>query len=128
MNPIIWRKGVCDPHIKVFIDKVYLYATHDNEGHSSDFNMTDWQIWSSVDLVNWTYENTEYPENYYCGPIDQCWATDAEYKNGKYYWYFSVGAMEIGVGVSDSPGGPFTDALGKALVDRHTEPVNVPKW
>ena len=28
-NPIIPRMGVCDPHMHVFGDRVWLYATHD---------------------------------------------------------------------------------------------------
>ena len=127
MNPIIWRKGVCDPHVKVFQDRVYLYATHDNPGYDG-FNMTDWQIWSSKDLVNWQLDTTLYPKNFHCGEIDQCWATDAAYKNGKYYWYFSTGDWGVGVGVGDTPYGPFKDALGEALVDYKTPPLNVPKW
>ena len=127
MNPIIPHKGVCDPHIHIFNDKAYMYATHDNPGYDN-FNMTDWQIWMSDNLVDWTLEGVEKPEDYYCGPIDQCWATDAAYRNGKYYWYFSVGSDEIGVGVSESPHGPFQDALGKPLVSIDTQPKGISKW
>ena len=27
MNPIIFRQGVCDPHVHIFEGKAYLYAT-----------------------------------------------------------------------------------------------------
>jgi hypothetical protein len=127
-NPLIWRQGICDPHIHIYNGKAYLYATHDNPGQSS-FNMTDWKVYSSPDLVNWTLESTMYPSNFYCGPITNCWATDAAYKNGKYYWYFSDFMDSVGVGVSDSPGGPFTDALGRALVSKaDTAPTGISKW
>ena len=128
MNPIIWRQGVCDPHVHVFNDKVYLYATHDSSFGYGGFRMQDWQIWSSEDLVNWKLERTILPEEFYCGKLDQCWAVDAAYKDGKYYWYFSTGAWGVGVGVSDHPAGPFEDALGGPLVDFRDEPAGIPKW
>lgn len=128
MNPIIWRQGVCDPHVHVFEDKVYLYATHDSSFGAGGFRMLDWQIWSSVDLVNWKLERTILPEEFYCGKLDQCWAVDAAYRDGKYYWYFSTGAWGVGVGVSDHPAGPFEDALGSPLVDFRDEPAGIPKW
>ena len=28
-NPIIPRMGVCDPHIHIFENRAYLYASHD---------------------------------------------------------------------------------------------------
>ena len=129
MNPLIEHQGVCDPHIHIYEGKAYLYATHDNFiPGATNFQMTEWQIWSSEDLVHWKLECTEKPEEHYCGPLDQCWAVDAAYKNGKYYWYFSEGASAVGVGVSDSPAGPFKEALGHYLVGPDTPPVNVNKW
>lgn len=42
-------------------------------------------------------------------------------RNGKFYWYVTVShgtipGKGIGIAVSDSPTGPFKDALGKALI------------
>lgn len=127
MNPVIWREGVCDPHVKVFGGKVYLYATHDTPGYES-FHMADWQIWSSEDLIDWKLERVIDPAELHCGKIDQCWAVDAAWRDGKYYYYFSTGDWGVGVAVGDSPAGPFRDALGKALVDYDTEPLHVQKW
>lgn len=128
MNPLIWKKGICDPHIHIFEGKAYLYATHDAPGYEDNFHMEDWEIWSSEDLVNWKQETVIRPEQFYCGPLDQCWAVDAACANGKYYWYFSTGDWGTGVGVGDHPAGPFQDVLGKALVDYDTEPKMIPKW
>lgn len=128
MNPLIYRKGVCDPHIHIFEGKAYLYATHDAPGYTDQFCMEDWQIWSSDDLIDWKLERTVYPEEFYCGRLDQCWAVDAAYKDGKYYLYFSTGDWGVGVGVSEHPAGPFRDALGHALADQHTYPEGIPKW
>lgn len=128
MNPIIWREGVCDPHAHVFNNRVYVYASHDCPYGTDGFRMEDWQIWSSEDLVNWKLEQTIRPDSFYCGRLDQCWAVDAAYRDGTYYWYFSTGDWGVGVGRSDSPAGPFTDALGGPLVDHATEPAGIPKW
>lgn len=128
MNPLIWRKGVCDPHMHVFEDKVYLYATHDAPGHTDGFYMEDWQIWSSEDLIDWRLESVVRPEDFYCGGLNQCWALDAASKEGKYYLYFSTGDWGVGVGVSDNPAGPFEDVLGEALADYRVYPVGVQKW
>lgn len=129
MNPLIPMQGVCDPHIHIFDGKAYLYATRDNwVPGAKNFQMTEWQIWSSEDLVHWRLEQVTDPKNFYCGPIDQCWAVDAAQRNGKYYWYYSVGAQAVGVGISDSPAGPFQEALGHPLAGPDTPPVGMNKW
>jgi hypothetical protein len=79
--------------------------------------MQDWQIWSTANLVDWKLESTLRPEDLYMGPSEQCWAVDAATRNGKYFLYFSDGNQRTGVATSDSPGGPFIDALGKPLLD-----------
>jgi hypothetical protein len=116
-NPIIPGRGVCDPHIHIFNDRAYLYASHDLSPSNELWHMEDWQIWSSVDLVNWKLESTLRPEDLYMGASHECWAVDAATRNGKYFLYFSDGNQRTGVAVSDTPGGPFTDALGKPLLD-----------
>lgn len=128
MNPIIPREGVCDPHAHVFNGRVYVYSSHDCPGNTDGFRMENWQIWSSEDLISWKLERTIYPEAFYCGRLDQCWAVDAAYQNHVYYWYFSTGDWGVGVGKSTDPAGPFTDALGGPLVDFDTEPKGIPKW
>ena len=49
------------------------------------------------------------------------WAGHVVYRNGKFYWYICaehryIPGKAIGVAVSNSPTGPFTDARGTALV------------
>lgn len=124
-NPIIPNKGVNDPHIRIYEGKAYLYATHDRSIESDKFAMDDWWIWSSEDLVNWNLESVLKPEDTYLGkPFNQCWATDAAYRNGKYYWYFSEGNEQAGVVVGDSPAGPWLDPLGKPLLDSTLTPTD----
>ena len=46
----------------------------------------------------------------------ECWATDAAWTGGKYYFYVSAGPGTVGVMVADSPKGPWIDPIGKALM------------
>ncbi|NND08665.1 MAG: family 43 glycosylhydrolase [Saprospiraceae bacterium] len=124
-NPIVPDKGVNDPHIHIFEGKAYLYATHDRSIESKRFAMDDWWVWSSDDLVDWRLESVLKPEETYIGkPFDQCWATDAAYRNGQYYWYFSEGNQQCGVVVGDSPTGPWKDPLGKPLLYHELTPTD----
>ena len=115
-------QGVTDPHIHIFEDRAYLYASHDHSPANDRFDMRDWQVWSSDNLITWHWESTLRPEDTYIGkPVDYCWATDAVEKNGRYYWAFSDMNREgpgpqIGMVCSNNPGGPWHDVLGKPLL------------
>ena len=113
-------QGVNDPHIHIFDERAYLYASHDFSVENSRFVMKDWQVWSSDDLLNWKLESTLRPEDTYIGaPMDGCWATDAVEKDGRYYWAFSEvnpPCIQIGMVVSDAPAGPWCDELEKPLL------------
>lgn len=121
-NPVIPRLGICDPHIHIFNNRAYLYASHDRSIENKTWLMDDWQIWSSPDLVNWRFESDFNPKDTYIGTCERCWAVDAAKKNGQYYYYFSNGNDDIGVAVSKQPGGPFQDALKRPLLAKHATP------
>jgi hypothetical protein len=56
--------------------------------------------------------------------LTECWATDAaSFPDGKTFFYLSVGPKQIGVVVGDTPTGPFTDPLGKALIPEGLVPT-----
>ena len=122
-NPIISGEGICDPHLHVFGDKMYLYCSHDAQKEDRNFIMHDWCILSSSDMVHWEIESMPRPEDTYIGPTKDCWATDAAERNGKYYFYFSNGMTSTGVAVSDHPGKGFRDALGKPLLPKGLTPT-----
>lgn len=125
-NPIIPGIGVCDPHIRIYNDRAYLYATHDKSPESKGFVMDDWWIWSSPDLVDWQHECTIRPEDTYYGqPDPSCWAVDAMEKNGKHYFYFSRGPKTIGVMEAESPVGPWRDPLGTPLLAEGSVPTAI---
>ena len=123
-NPIVEGRGLCDPQVRVYDDKVYLYATHDALPGSKYFVMHEWWVWQSDDLLKWKQVSRLKPEEtYFKHPSSQCWATDAIQHNGKYYFYFSRGPEEIGVVEGDSPAGPWRDTIGKPLIARGSTPT-----
>ncbi|MGW1954469.1 family 43 glycosylhydrolase [Streptomyces sp. NPDC001920] len=102
-----------DPNIVRFGDTFYLYPTTDGfEGWSG----TRFKTYSSTDLVHWKDHGVILD----LGPDvswadSRAWAPTITEKDGKFYFYFCADA-NIGVAVSDSPTGPFKDALGKPLL------------
>ena len=115
-NPIITHHYTADPAAIVENDTLWLYSGHDYAGGQKGYKLSDWLVFSTTDMKNWT----EYPV-----PLkitDFAWAGKDAYaahvvkRNGKYYWYVSTNSTGIGVAVSDSPIGPFKDALGKPLL------------
>ncbi len=116
---IIHNKGVCDPHVHIFNGKAYMFTTHDRGPGQPIFRMDDWRVFSSDDLLNWKLEYTLRPEDTFLGKCEECYATDAAERNGRYYLYFSHQQYCIGVAVSENgPGGPYKDALGKPLIPK----------
>jgi len=122
-NPIIPGQGVCDPHIRIYDNKAYLYASHDTGPGFSDYTMEDWQLFSSIDLVTWKKEFVLRPEDTFIGKYSKCYAPDGISRNGKYYFYFSENQKQTGVAVSDKPEGPYVDALGKPLLPHDLTPT-----
>lgn len=124
-NPIVPHQGLNDPHIHIFNDTAYVYASHDKSADNKKFIMEDWWIWSSPDLVNWTKRSILSPADTYIGAgFSGCWATDVGRKNGKYYWYFSEKNQQTGVVVGESPVGPWKDPLGKPLLTEDLTPTD----
>jgi Beta-xylosidase len=119
-NPIIQTIYTADPAPMVFHDTVYLYADHDEDG-STYYTMNDWRCYSSTDMVNWTDHGVVMSYKTFSWAKGDAWAGQCIYRNGKFYYYVpitstSLGKSVIGVGVADSPTGPFKDALGKPLI------------
>ncbi|WP_330286144.1 glycoside hydrolase family 43 protein [Streptomyces sp. NBC_00576] len=121
-NPIVQHVYTADPAPLVYNGRVYLYTGHDEDGSTSSFVMKDWRVWSSADMVNWTDHGSPLSLATFSWASADAWAGQAVERGGKFYWYVPVtaratGRMAIGVAVSDSPTGPFRDALGHPLVE-----------
>jgi len=125
-NPVIpVHKGITDGHIRVYDGVAYMTACHDKSIDNTWFDIDHWVLYSSTDLVNWKLEYALHPEETYIGkPYNQCWATDFIKRNGKYYWYFSKHNHGVGVMVAESPKGPWTDPLGKPLLEEGLVPTD----
>ncbi|WP_343450463.1 family 43 glycosylhydrolase [Micromonospora oryzae] len=118
-NPIVQTIYTADPAPLVHNGRVYLYTGHDEDG-STYFTMKDWRVFSSADMVNWTDHGSPMSLATFSWAESDAWAGHVAARNGKFYWYVPVkqrgGGMVIGVGVADSPTGPFRDAIGRPLV------------
>lgn len=80
---------------------------------------------SSPDLVNWTKHERVLDIKDVRWAAYAVWAPSAIAANGKYYLFFSANNIlndeqlgGIGVAISEKPGGPFRDALGKPLIGK----------
>ncbi len=119
-NPVIQTNYTADPAPMVFNDTVYLYTTHDEDVTVNNFfTMNDWKCYSSTDMVNWTDHGTVLSYTDFDWARGDAWAGQCIFRNGKFYFYVPVnrknGGTAIGVAVSDSPTGPFEDAIGAPL-------------
>lgn len=119
-NPIIQTKFTADPAPMVWNDTVFLYTTRDNDNATAHggFQMTDWMLYTSTDMVNWRDRGIVATlKNFTWGPqTNGAWAPQTIQRNGKFYMYAPLHGKGIGVLVADSPYGPFKDPLGKALI------------
>ena len=123
-NPVVEDIGMSDPHMRVFNDTLYLYCGHDSDPNDKTWVMKNWRVFSSTNLVDWSLRAVISPkDNYMDDNSSDCWAGDAASRNGKFYFYFSDRKRGVGVMVSDSPVGPFVDALGKPLVAPMHDPT-----
>jgi arabinoxylan arabinofuranohydrolase len=124
-NPVIQTKYTADPAPMVYNDTVFLYTSHD-EDDAFGFKMLNWMLFTSTDMVNWTERGiiagvNEPYRTFTWADGHSAWAPQCVARNGKFYFYCPTiyqGKMAIGVAVSTSPYGPFTDALGKPLIFR----------
>lgn len=118
--PVVQTKYTADPAPYVHNDTVYLYTTHD-EDNSEGFNMKDWLLYTSTDMVNWQDHGAVASlKNFKWYKGDNgAWAEQVIERNGKWYMYCPIHGNGIGVLVADSPYGPFKDPLGKPLIWQH---------
>jgi beta-xylosidase len=115
-NPV-FPGWYADPEGHIFEGRYYLYPT------TSDVyeKQTYFEVFSSADLTDWQchgrvldFADVAWSTN------RAAWAPTVAERDGKYFMYFSAGdGAGIGVAVSDSPIGPFRDALGRPLIHEY---------
>ena len=126
-NPIVTDVFTADPATFVEGDTFYLYTTHDEAKPGEWLVMNDWLCYSTKDMKNWTKHGVIQHYTSFDWARGEAWATQVVKRHGKYWHYVTVvtkGPWQraIGVAVSDSPTGPFRDAIGKPLVVDATTP------
>lgn len=121
-NPIIQTCYTPDPAPYVHGDTLYLFTDHD-EDDAQYFKMKDWLLFSTTDMVNWTFRGVPMSTATFkwAKQGDNAWAAQAIERDGKWYWYVAAEDTTkhlhgIGVAVADHPEGPYKDALGKPLI------------
>ena len=138
-NPCMTQKFSADPGLLEYNGRVYVYGT--NDGYLQDkapakneySKINTINVMSSADLVNWSDHGTinVAGSNGIAKWAGNSWAPTACHKtiNGKekFFLYFANNANGIGVLTADSPTGPWSDPLGKALITRQTPNCNV-EW
>ncbi|MEV5030334.1 S-layer homology domain-containing protein [Paenibacillus sp. LPE1-1-1.1] len=141
-NPLMDHKLGADPYALAYNGRVYIYMSSDDYEYDSNGNVKDNTfsnlnrvfVISSDDMVNWT-DHGAIPV---AGPSGIAkwatfsWAPAAAHKQidgkDKFFLYFANGAGGIGVLTADSPIGPWTDPLGKALITGNTPGVPGVVW
>jgi len=141
-NPLITQKFGADPYVMVYNGRVYVYMSsdaymYDSNGKVIDNNYSNIKTItcvSSDDMVNWT-DHGEIPvagSNGAAKWASNSWAPSVTHKviNGKekFFLYFANNAGSIGVLTADTPIGPWTDPLGKAMITKSTPGVNGVEW
>ena len=130
-NPIMTSRLTADPWAMEYNGRVYVYGTNDSQQYEAAANadnnyskIKSLNCYSSADMVNWTDHGTiavsgnkgaaKWSAN--------SWAPAVCHKkiNGKekFFLYFANNASSIGVLTADSPTGPWTDPIGKPIIDR----------
>ncbi|RLP97266.1 family 43 glycosylhydrolase [Micromonospora sp. CV4] len=119
-------------------DQLYIYTGHDQAGPSTnDFIMNEWGAFRTTDVEagEWThYPSLMRPEQVFA------WATPGRAYagqvvrgvDGRYYWYVPINERDspasdkfaIGVAVSDSPTGPWTDHAGGPIISQRVPTPN----
>jgi hypothetical protein len=120
-NPIVQTLYTADPAPLAHDGILYVYTTHDEDVLIDGFfTMNDWRVYSSTDVVNWTDHGSPLHYSDFRWATSAAWAGQVIHRNGKFYFYVPVrigGVHRIGVAVSDSPTGRFSDALGRPLIE-----------
>jgi beta-xylosidase len=110
-----------DPEGAIFEKQYWIYPTFSAPYDKQVFL----DAFSSTDLITWKKHPAVVDTAAVKWAKRAMWAPAIVEKQGKYYLFFGANDIQsdstkggIGIAVSDKPGGPFKDYLGKPLVDK----------
>ena len=119
-NPV-FPGWYADPEGAIFNKTFWIYPTY-----SAPYNQqVHFDAFSSKDMVTWTKHPNILDTSSIKWANRAMWAPAIIEKNGKYFFFFSANDIQnanekggIGIAISNHPAGPFTDYLGKPLIDQ----------
>ncbi|KAG8702733.1 hypothetical protein FRC09_004572 [Ceratobasidium sp. 395] len=121
-NPFVQTIYTADPAPMVYNNTLYVFTGHDEDG-STTYTMKNWHLFSTTDMQNWKDLGSPMSLATFSWANANAWAGQVVNRNNKFYYYapvrHSTGSMAIGVAVSNNIEGPYTDALGKPLVENN---------
>lgn len=117
-NPVIdgWY---ADPEAIVYDDTYWIYPTYSDTYDRQVFM----DAFSSRDLIHWQKHERIIDTSEVVWADSAMWAPGVIRNKDKYYLFFAANDVHegqiggIGVAISDHPGGPFKDFLGKPLIN-----------
>ena len=119
-NPV-FPGWYADPEGIIFGKTYWIYPTFSDKYENQVFM----DAFSSSDLTHWTKHERVIDTTNFKWAKKAVWAPSIIKKDKKYYLLFAANDIQsnqevggIGIGISDKPGGPFKDYLGKPLVDK----------
>ena len=119
-NPL-FKGWYADPEGAIFNKQYWIYPTYSAPYGEQVFL----DAFSSKDLVNWIKHDRILDTMNVKWAKRAVWAPAIVEKGNKYYLFFGANDIQnnnqhggIGVAVADNPAGPFTDYLGKPLIDK----------
>ena len=118
-NPV-FEGWYADPEGIIYDDHYWIFPTYSDVYEKQVF----FDSFSSPDLVNWTKHEQIIDTTEVKWAHKAMWAPGVIEKEGKYYFFFAANDIQkeselggIGVAVSDKPGGPYKDLLGKPMIN-----------
>jgi arabinoxylan arabinofuranohydrolase len=136
-NPLLDFMFTADPTAVEYNGRIYVYGTNDHQeyekvgkdGKNTYGHIRTLVMMSSDDMVNWTYHGlidtaklAPWSQNSWAPSITSRLEADGK---THFYLYYSNGGGGSAVLTSTSPVGPWSDPLGKNIVDRSVPGVDV---
>ena len=141
-NPISGSVFCADPTSLEYNGRLYVYGTNDShefvangkKGDNSYGTIKSVVVFSTDDMVNWTFHGTIdaatlcagwHPNQWYKGFMNSwapsvTWRTHKRSKQDEFFLYFANTSHGVGVLKAKSPLGPWTSPLEEALIHKDT--------